>query len=413
MSYPPDVSPGVSSQESRARRALVLVGIVVLAFNLRPAAVSIGPLLDEVSDGLGMSGTETALLTSLPVLCFASIGAIAPRLGRLLGVHRAVLLALLAVVAGLLLRAHVSGAWAFLALSFLALSGMAASNVLLPSLVKLHFPDRVGQVTGLYSTALAVGITASSTLSVPIAESHRVHGEIDWRRGLITWSLTALIAALPWVGLLRHDRRPEGTQMPAALRFSHLVRTRLGWAMAAFFGLQSLQAYAIFGWFADIFRDQGFSAHTAGLLLGVVTGIAIPLSWVIPQLTARMPDPSRLLTVLMGCYLVGYVGMLIAPHDGAVVWALLIGAGTTTFPMVLTLIGLRSRTSAGTAALSGFSQSIGYLIAFVGPFGVGVLHDATDGWTASIVLLLVLCVPQYVAGLVVCRPRFLEDELPD
>jgi CP family cyanate transporter-like MFS transporter len=246
---------------------------------------------------------------------------------------------------------------------------------------------------------------------VPIAEQHRVDGEIDWRRGLITWALTAAIAAVPWIGLLRHDRREPGSETPDALRFAHIARTRLGWAMAAFFGLQSLQAYAIFGWFADIFRDQHYSAHTAGLLLGVVTGISIPLSWVVPQVTARLPDPSRLLTALMGCYVVGYAGMLVAPHGGAVAWALLIGAGTTTFPMVLTLIGLRARSSPGTAALSGFAQSIGYLIAFVGPFGVGVLHDATDGWTASIVLLLVLCVPQYVAGLVVCRPRFLEDEL--
>jgi CP family cyanate transporter-like MFS transporter len=397
---------------SRWRQGLVLVGIIVLAFNLRPAAVSVGPLLDEITGGLGMSGTQSALLTSLPVLSFAVIGVFAPRVGRRFGLHRSVFVALLMVVVGLFARAHVGGVASFLLLSFVALAGMAAANVLLPSLVKLHFPERVGQVTALYSTSLAVGITVASTLSVPIAERHHVDGAIDWRRGLVTWALTAAIAAVPWVGLLGRERRPPDAESSVALRFTDVAGTRIGRAMAAFFGLQSLQAYAIFGWFADIFRDSGYSAHTAGLLLGVVTGIAIPLSWVIPQLTARLGDPRRLLGALMVCYLLGYGGMLLAPHGGAWVCALLVGAGTTTFPMALTLIGLRARTPAGTAALSGFTQSVGYLIAFVGPFGVGVLHDATGGWGVPVLALLVLCVPQYVAGLLVCRPRYLEDELP-
>jgi len=395
--------------ESRWHQGLVLVGIVVLAFNLRPAAVSVGPLLDEISAGLGMHGAQTSLLTALPVLCFATIGALAPRLGHLIGLHRLIFIALLSVVVGLFARTQVNSPWPFLLLSVVSLAGMAAANVLLPSLVKLHFPDRVGQVTALYSTALAVGLTAASTLSVPIAEHGG--GPSDWRRGLVTWALTAAIAAVPWIGLLRGERRTHAAA--AAVRFSDVVRTRLGWAMAVFFGLQSLQAYSVFGWFADIFRDNGFSPHTAGLLLGVITGVTIPLSWFVPQMTARSVHPWLLLTVLIGCYVVGYAGLLVAPHSGAWVWAVVIGVGSCVFPMVLTLIGLRAHTPGGTAALSGFAQSVGYLIAVIGPFGVGVIHDATGGWTAPLLALLLLCIPQYLAGLMVCRPRFLEDELPD
>jgi CP family cyanate transporter-like MFS transporter len=393
---------------SRWHRALVLVGIVVLAFNLRPAAVSVGPLLDEISSGLHMHGAEAAVLTTLPVICFATIGALAPRLGQLVGLHRLIFVALLSVLLGLAARAHVGSPLPFLVLSFVSLAGMAAANVLLPSLVKLHFPDRVGQVTALYSTALAVGLTAASTLTVPIAESGP---GTDWRHGLEVWALTAGVAAVPWIGLLRGEHR--GHSAGEAIRGSQVARTRLGWAMAVFFGLQSLQAYSIFGWFADIFRDHGYSAHTAGLLLGVITGVTIPLSWVVPQLTARIHHPWVLLTFLMACYLVGYVGLLVAPHSGAWAWAAIIGTGSCTFPFVLTLIGLRAHTSAGTAALSGFSQSVGYLIAIVGPFSVGVLHDATDGWTVPLLFLLALCIPQYVAGLAATRPRFLEDELPE
>ena len=383
---------------------LVVLGIVVLAFNLRPAAVSVGPVLGDISDGLHMTAAETGLLTSLPVLAFAVFGALAPRLARLIGLHRLTLVALLCVVGGLAGRAAVTSAPVFLLLSLLALAGMATANVLLPSLVKLHFPDRVGLMTSIYSTALAIGLTSASVLTVPISEARD-----GWRSGLMVWSVTALIAALPWLLLVAHDRKPE--EVEGRVGLLDVARTRLGWMMALFFGLQSLQAYSIFGWFAQLYRDAGFSAHTAGLLLGVITGVSIPLSFVIPALVVRSTNQSMLICAVMACYPIGYLGLVVAPHSGALAWAVLVGVGTTTFPLILTLIGLRAHTSAGTAALSGFTQSTGYLIAGIGPFAVGLLHDESGGWTVPLVVLLVLLVPQLFVGLAVARPAYIEDEL--
>jgi MFS transporter, CP family, cyanate transporter len=397
-------------QETRFQRILVVVGIVTLAFNLRPAAVSVGPVLDEVRAGLGLNAPETALLTTLPVLSFAVFGALAPRFARAAGMHRVTLAALAAVAAGLWLRSRAESPTPFLVLSFVSLAGMAVANVLLPSLVKLHFPDRVGLLTSLYSMFLAIGLTSASVLTVPIAQQgNSGDAPIDWRLGLVTWAGTAALALLPWLGLIRHDHRER--ERPRHVGLGDVARTRLGWVMAVFFGLQSLQAYVIFGWFAKVYRDAGFSASTAGLLLGVITGISIPLSFVIPNLTARVRDQRVLLTAVMGCYPVGYLGLWLAPVGGAWVWALAVGIGTCTFPFILTLIGLRARTAAGTAALSGFTQSVGYLIAVGGPFGIGLLHDATDGWTVPLWTLLVLCVPQYAVGLMASRPAYLEDQL--
>jgi CP family cyanate transporter-like MFS transporter len=393
-----------TSRAVSVQRALVVLGIVVLAFNLRPAAVSVGPVLGEITAGLGMSPAQTGLLTSLPVLAFAVFGALAPRLARLVGLHRLTLVALLCLVGGLAGRAEVSSTPAFLALSLLALAGMATANVLLPSLVKLHFPDRIGLMTSIYSTALAIGLTSASVLTVPISEA----GD-GWRSGLFAWSLTAAIAVLPWLGLVSHDRRPDDVAGP--IRLVDVARTRLGWLMALFFGLQSLQAYSIFGWFAELFRDAGFSAHTAGLLLGVITGVSIPLSFVIPTMVARTHNQTLLMSAVMSCYPLGYLGLILAPHGGALAWALLVGIGTATFPLVLTLIGLRARTPAGTAALSGFAQSAGYLIAGTGPFGIGVLHDLSGGWTVPLLALLAITVPQLLVGISVARPAYIEDEL--
>lgn len=383
---------------------LVLIGLVLVAFNLRPAAVSVGPVLAEVRAGLGMSALATGLLTSLPVLAFAGFGALAPALARWLGVHRVMLGALLAVAAGLGARAAVPSEAAFLALTMLSLAGMAMANVLMPSLVKLHFPHRIGLVTALYTTALAIGITAAFTLTVPIAEAFG-----GWRAGLGAWAIVALLAAVPWLGLVAHDRHP--TTRGQTIRFTDVIRTRLGLAMAIFFGLQSMQAYAAFGWFAQLWRDNGFTASEAGALVGLLAAVSIPLSLWAPAAAARREDQRVLLTGVMLCYPVGYIGLLVAPHDLAILWALLIGTGAVCFPIVLTLIGLRARTPEGTAALSGATQSLGYLLAVVGPFGVGLLYDWSGGWTWPLALLLSLMVPQVAFGLYIARPAYLEDQL--
>jgi len=397
-------SPPSSHRDTRAERLLLLVGIVVLAFNLRPAAVSVGPVLDEIRTTLGMSAATAGVLTTLPVLAFAAFGALAPELARRIGVHRVTLVSLGAVVLGLGVRARTDQVALFLVMSLVALAGMATANVLLPSLVRLHFPTRVGLLTGVYTTSLALGLTLASGLTVPIAE-----GLGSWRWGLLAWAATALVAALPWVGLLRHDRSPD--RVPHTVTLRQVARTRIGWAMALFFGLQSLQAYSIFGWFAQVYRDAGFSPSTAGLLLGVITAMSIPLSFLIPSLASRLHDQTWLILGLVACYPVGYAGLVIAPVAGAWVWAVLVGIAASVFPLALTLIGLRSRTSQGTAALSGFTQSVGYLISAVGPLGMGILYEVTGGWTVPLSALTVLALVQLGAGLAVARPSYVEDQI--
>jgi CP family cyanate transporter-like MFS transporter len=386
------------------RTALVLVGLILLSFNLRPAAVSVGPVLEEVRRGLGLSGPEAGLLTSLPVLAFAVFGALAPRFARVAGLHRAAAGSLVAVVVGLGGRSFAQDGTTFLVLSSVALAGMATANVLMPSLVKLHFPDRIGRATAIYTTALAVGLTSAFLLTVPISNAFG-----GWRAGLGAWALTALVALVPWIGLSAHDRHLERDRR--SISFTDVARTRIGWAMAVFFGLQSLQAYSIFGWFAQLWRDNGYTAEQAGLLVGIVAAVSIPLSLWLPAASARRTDQRALILSVLACYLVGYALLLIDAHSLAVPAALLVGVGCCVFPIVLTLIGLRAHTADGTAALSGFTQSLGYLIAAIGPFLVGTIYDATGNWTAPLWLLTVLVFPLLAVGAYVGRPAYLEDQL--
>lgn len=426
---PPDGEPLVPAARAWAVR-LVVVGIVLSALNLRPAITSFGALLEEVRDGVGMSGSMAGLLTSVPPLCFAVFGVMAPRLARRFGAAAVVCAGMVAITAGLLIRPYAGSTAGFLAASALALMGIAVSNVLMPVIVKRWFPDRVGSMTGLYSMALALGTAAAAAVTVPVTEA--LGG--SWQSGLTVWAGLAAAAVLPWIPLVR-DRgaapaereavqgvsthvhaRVDGAGLvrqvharvePPTLR---ITRSRTAWALAVFFGLQATAAYITMGWMAQIFRDAGVSAGTAGLLLAVTMVMGVPLAFVIPRVATRLPHQGPIVIALGACGLAGYAGLYLAPAAGAWAWAVLLGVSNCAFPLALTMVGMRARTGAGVAQLSAFAQSTGYLISIPGPLLVGVLYQHSGGWGLPIALMVGLMVPQMAVGVLAGRDRTVEDE---
>ncbi|MFI2199189.1 CynX/NimT family MFS transporter [Streptomyces sp. NPDC020192] len=404
-------TPGAARTRAWATR-LVVVGIVLSALNLRPAITSLGALLEEVRDGLGMSGSVAGLLTSVPPLCFAVFGVTAPRLARRFGPAAVVCAGMAAITAGLLIRPYVGSTAGFLAASALALMGIAVSNVLMPVIVKRWFPDRVGSMTGLYSMALAMGTSLAAAITVPLTDA--LGG--GWQPGLAVWAALAAVAVLPWLPLVR-DRgtapaeRPEPVraagEQPAPLR---ITRSRTAWALAVFFGLQATAAYITMGWMAQIFRDAGVPAGTAGVLLAVTMVMGVPLAFVIPRVATRLPQQGPIALVLGVCGLAGYAGLYLAPAGGAWAWAVLLGISNCAFPLALTMVGMRARSGAGVAQLSAFAQSTGYLISIPGPLLVGVLYQQSGGWGLPIALMAGLMVPQILVGFLAGRNRIVEDE---
>jgi CP family cyanate transporter-like MFS transporter len=391
---------------------LLVVAIVLAALNLRPAITSLGALLEEVRDGLGMSGSVAGLLTSVPPLCFAVFGVTAPRLARRFGPGAVVCAGMAAIAAGLLIRPYAGSTPAFLAASALALMGIAVSNVLMPVIVKRWFPDRVGSMTGVYSMALAFGTSVAAAATVPVTGA--LGG--DWQSGLAVWAALAAAAVLPWLAFVRDRGTPRTEQSRArhgtgeerpALR---ITRSRTAWALAVFFGLQATAAYITMGWMAQIFRDAGVPAGTAGLLLAVTMMMGVPLAFVIPRLAARLPSQGPIALALGASGLAGYAGLYFAPAGGALAWALLLGVSNCAFPLALTMVGMRARTGAGVAQLSAFAQSTGYLISIPGPLLVGVLYQHSGGWGLPIALMTALMIPQMLVGVLAGRDRTVEDE---
>ncbi|MEU6503599.1 CynX/NimT family MFS transporter [Streptomyces californicus] len=391
---------------------LIAVGLVLAALNLRPAITSLGALLEEVRDGLHMSGSVAGVLTSVPPLCFAVFGVMAPRLARRFGAGAVVCAGMAAIAIGVGIRPYVGSTAGFLAASALALMGIAVSNILMPVIVKRWFPDRVGSMTGLYSMALALGTALAAALTVPVTGA--LGG--NWQTGLAVWAGLAAAAVLPWIVLVR-DRTPApapAVPVPAASGADapalRITRSRTAWALACFFGLQATAAYITMGWMPQIFRDAGVSAGTAGLLLAVTMAMGVPLAFVIPRVASRLRQQGPIVVVLGMCGLIGYGGLYLAPAAGAWVWALLLGVANCAFPLALTMIGMRARSGAGVVRLSAFAQSTGYLISIPGPLLVGVLYQHSGGWGLPIALMAGLMIPQMAVGFLAGRDRTIEDE---
>ncbi|GAA2417388.1 MFS transporter [Streptomyces pulveraceus] len=372
---------------------MTAVGIVLIALNLRLGISSASALLEQLRAQLGFGPFVASLVPALPTLCFAAVGATGAMLARRVGTERAVLLALAALSVGLAVRA-VPRTGALLGGTLLGAAGLALCNVLLPAVVRAHFPARVALLTGVYTTTMALGSAVAAAAAVPVAD---LVGEAS--PGLAVWAVPAVLALVVWglrPGSWRATARgADGGKVSAR----SAGRTRFGLLVTAFFALQSLNSYAVIGWLPTVLSDHGMSSDRAGVMLGLALVVGVPSTFVLMPLT-RTAARLRWAFVLVGAALMaGYLGLLCAPLALPVLWAVLTGFGLGAFPLVLAIIGASGRSAQETAALSTFSQSTGYLLASVGPFGVGLLRSATGGWALPLAVLLALAALQLFVGL--------------
>ncbi|MGW1676809.1 CynX/NimT family MFS transporter [Saccharopolyspora sp. NPDC002376] len=377
---------------------LLLAGVALAAANMRPAVTSLASVLGEVRDSLGASSTWASVVTSVPTLCFGVAGIGAPLLARRMGINKVVGVSLAVLTAAMLLRT-VGGTWTVLGGTVLVCAAIAMCNVLIPVVVKESFPTRVGMATALYTTAMAAGGSTGSALT-PYLNS----ATGSWRLALATWAVVALAALCVWVPATA--RRSSGRQVTASSgpRRS-LMRSPLAWVITGYFALQSLVAYVVMGWLPEVFKGVGIDSTTAGMLLGLLLLVGVPINMILPPLVTKTRSQSGWAIGLAALTITGLLGLLFAPLTMPVVWAVLIGVGMSAFPLALVLISLRTATAADTGSLSAMSQSIGYLIASFGPFLFGVLHDVTGAWSASLTVLVVIVAIQSVFGVIAGRPR--------
>jgi len=393
-----------------AGRTLALLGIVLVAANLRTAVAALSPVVSQISTDVPLSATAIGVLGMLPPVCFAVFGIFTPVYTRRLGLENVLVLALTAMLIGHLTRGLAGSLPVLVIGSVVTFAGLGVGNVLLPPLVKKYFPDRVGLVTSLYVTMLSLSTLFPPLIAVPVADA------AGWRVSLGLWMLPVLIALVPWVTMfVRHRVQvTPGTVVEEAEPelVGRIWRSSIAWALAVVFAASSLNAYAMFAWLPQLLIDTaGVTPAQAGTLLSVYAAMGIPCALLIPWLTARMKNVAGLVYLGVAVFLLGDLGLLLAPGTLTWLWVVLAGLGPLLFPLVLVLINLRTRTHAGSVALSGFVQSVGYTLGALGPLSVALLHELTGGWTAPLLFLIGTALAITVAGAVIARPHLLEDDL--
>jgi CP family cyanate transporter-like MFS transporter len=331
------------------------------------------------------------LLTTLPVLCLGLFAPLAPVLARRFGSERVILGILVTLALGIMVRSAFGAIGVFLG-SLMAGASIGIIGVLLPGIVKRDFPQHAGTLTGVYTMALCLGAAMAAGATVPLAQ----HFDGSWALGLGFWVLPALLAMLVW---LPQARQGHGLHK-VAYRVRGLWRDPLAWQVTLYMGLQSSLAYIVFGWLPSILIGRGLSPTEAGLVLSGSVIVQLVSSLSAPWLATRGKDQRLAIVLVMLITLAGLFGCLYAPVSGLWGWAVLLGLGQGgTFALALTLIVLRSKDAHVAANLSSMAQGVGYTLASMGPFAVGLVHDLTGGWAAVGWIFAVLGVGAIVFGL--------------
>jgi MFS transporter, CP family, cyanate transporter len=408
-----------TERHARVERALLVVGVVALGFNLRGAITSLPPVFPELeASSLHLSTATVSVLAATPVLCFAVVSGFAAALARRFGEERALFAAIVALTAGLALRGA-APAVALFPGTILASSAIAIMNVLLSSLIKRRWPERAGFLIGLYITALSAGAIIGALVSVPLWQA--TGGSLALTLGWL--AAPAALGALLWLPQLKEARlkraanRSSGTNRGAGPAPAPapppvaVYRHALAWQVMVFMGTQSLLYYAALSWLPTILRDRGLSAGSAGDLLALMGVGNLAVSLVVPVVAQRMRHQYALVVPTVITVTAGLAGLVYAPLGGAVVWALILGAGqNAALGLAIFFTAARAPNPAVAASLSGMSQGFGYLLASAGPLEVGLLHSATGSWTAPLAVLFALSAVLLAAGLLAARPRVLPAE---
>ncbi len=396
-------APAVGGKARAAGGALLVAGLLALAFNLRAMVTGLPPVFPELQSVLHISSASLAVLAAVPVLCFGTFSGFGAPLSRRYGEERVLSGALLALALGLVLRSVAPSALLFPG-TIIAGGGIALMNVLLPSLVKRRVPDRAGLLIGLYLLTLAVGAIVASGLAVPVFTAAG-GGLTATRLALGLWAGPAVIAAVVWLPQLRYRTMPEAGRAGAVGALA-LRRSALAWQVTLFMGLQSLSYYAALSWFPTMFRDRGASAAYAGTLLALMNLGNGVTALLVPVLAHRATDQRWLAAIAVAATGAGLSGAGFGPSGLAPGFVLLLGLGQgATLGLGVYYTMARAPNPVMAASLSAFAQGIGYLIASTGPLLIGFAHTASDGWSVPIIILLGVAVVQLITGWLAGRAR--------
>lgn len=405
---PVPASSPATGRRSQAATAVILVGLILTALNLRIVINAVALVLDEVRATTGISSAGAGLLTTLPVLCFGLVAPFAPRIAARIGLDRALVLAMLGLIAGTLIRIVPSTAALFVGTAVLGL-GIGIANVLLPASIKRDFPGNAGTMTGLLSMMMSLSGTIGVGLTIPL----QTLSGFGWRGTVALWAIPAMLAVVALLPRLRMGLGgPVAGATPVAPAAISLWRDPLAWQVTLVMGLQAFVFYAVATWYPTMMVDHGVAKADAGLYLSVTNFAGMFSSFLVPTWASRHRSQRAFILGTAVLLVIALAGLIVAPTTVPLLWMLIFGIGAgSALSLAIAFFSLRSRDVHHAAHLSGMAQFIGYCLAASGPFLIGILHDATGGWAVPMLVVLGAVIAMTVAGMGAARNRYVGAEV--
>lgn len=388
----------------KPKMLLLIVGIIFIGANLRAPLTSVGPLIPSIRESLGISSTLAGALTTVPLLAFALLSPFAPKLARRYGMETVLFFSLILLTIGIVLRPLSGVGMLFTGTIFLGLA-IAIGNVLVPSIIKQNFPENVGAMTGIYSVSMNLCGAIASGLSIPISSK----SGFGWQGSLGYWGIISIIAILFWMPQIRL-RRKQIMKVSEKTKSVNMWKSGLAWQVTVFMGLQSLIFYTIVAWLPEILQQQGLSSSTAGWMLSLMQFAVLPFTFIVPIIAGRMKNQYVLVTITALLFIMGVIGILYGNLSFIPLSVIFLGiGGGCAFSLAMMFFSLRTQNSYQAAELSGMAQSIGYLLAAVGPTLFGVLHDITNNWIMPLWMLVVASALIFISGIGAGRNKYIGE----
>jgi len=387
--------------------ALLIIGIIFISTTLRAPLTAVGPIISYIRDGLDISNVLAGFITTIPLLAFAIVSPLVPKIARRFGMEMTLFLAILLLAVGIIVRSLGTPSLLLIGTGLIGVA-IAFGNVLLPSFIKLKFPFQLGLMTGVFTVSMNLSAGIGAGISYPIADGT----SYGWQGALGFWAILAIIACLIWLPQIKQKEMVVVNPTTNVEKAKSILKSPLTWTVTLCMGLQSLIFYTTAAWIPEILQTQGMDAEKSGWMLSIMQFAQLPMTFLIPILAGRFKDQRIFVLLFTIFYLIGFIGLLYGDISLTLLWMIALGlGGGASFGLVMMFFSLRSRTPMGAADLSGVAQSFGYLLAAIGPVFFGFIHDTTGSWEVPKILFIVTVILLFFAGMHAGRDRFVSEEV--
>lgn len=366
---------------------IVFLGIIFVSFNLRAPITSVGPVIDLIQEEYTLNSSMAGFITTLPLLSFAIFSPFVSKISHNYGHGLTMLVGLILIIIGELVRSYTGVFGLFIGTIFIGL-GIAIGNVLMPSVIKHKFKKNPGSIISIYITSMCVFAAIGAGLSIPTTNI------LGWNSALAIWVALAFVALIIWLPQLKKSEtynNSDDLAIDEAIQNKSIWKSPLAWWVTLYMGTQSLLFYTLIAWIPSIIVFKGFDSNFAGMMILFFQLVGLPATLLVPIIADKIKHQKLIATVISLTYLLGMIIFLFATSTfNIIVSMVFIGIGMGgSISLAIGFITLRTPHAKKAAELSGMSQSAGYLLAAIGPILIGFIHDITNSWTSSIIVLIV------------------------